>query len=133
MLKAGCDLFFIFNLSTNFTLLIPRLSMKGQRQVFSSRRAVKDCPRLVLFPLVSFQCGTFPWYPISFETVGTTRRYLIRHRKQLRPVSFFVNIPLTTPRINFRISECHHRFSIDLIIIFSAKNGNSKKNVLGPY
>ena len=28
-----------------------------------------------------------------------------------------------TPRINFRISECHHRFSIDLIIIFSAKNG----------
>ena len=37
--------------------------------------------------------------------------------------SLFVNIPLTTPRINFRISECHHRFSIDLIIIFSAKNG----------
>ena len=45
------------------------------------------------------------------------------------PFSLFVNIPLTTPRINFRISECHHRFSIDLnlIIIFSAKNGNSKK------
>ena len=39
------------------------------------------------------------------------------------PFSLFVNIPLTTPRINFRISECHHRFSIDLIIIFSAKNG----------
>ena len=37
--------------------------------------------------------------------------------------SLFVNIPLTKPRINFRISECHHRFSIDLIIIFSAKNG----------
>ena len=37
--------------------------------------------------------------------------------------SLFVNIPLTTPRNNFRISECHHRFSIDLIIIFSAKNG----------
>ena len=37
--------------------------------------------------------------------------------------SLFVNIPLTTARINFRISECHHRFSIDLIIIFSAKNG----------
>ena len=49
------------------------------------------------------------------------------------PFSLFVNIPLTTPRINFRISECHHRFSIDLIIIFSAKNGNSKKNTLGPY
>ena len=50
--------------------------------------------------------------------------------------SLFVNIPVTyvtTPRINFRISECHHRFSIDLIIIFSAKNGNSKKNTLGPY
>ena len=39
------------------------------------------------------------------------------------PFSLFVNIPLTTPRINFRISECHHRFSIDLIVIFSAKNG----------
>ena len=39
------------------------------------------------------------------------------------PFSLFVNIPLTTPRINFRISECHHRFSIDLILIFSAKNG----------
>ena len=39
------------------------------------------------------------------------------------PFSLFVNIPLTTPRINFRISECHHRFSIDLIIIFSAQNG----------
>ena len=39
------------------------------------------------------------------------------------PFSLFVNIPLTTPRINFRISECHHRFSIDLlIVIFSAKN-----------
>ena len=49
------------------------------------------------------------------------------------PFSLFVNIPLTTPRINFRISECLHRFSIDLIIIFSTKNGNSKKNTLGPY
>ena len=39
------------------------------------------------------------------------------------PFSLFVNIPLTTPTINFRISECHHRFSIDLIVIFSAKNG----------
>ena len=38
------------------------------------------------------------------------------------PFSLFVNIPLMTPRINFRISECHHRFSIDPIVIFSAKN-----------
>ena len=37
--------------------------------------------------------------------------------------SLFVSIPLTTSRINFRISECHHRFSMTLIIIFLAKNG----------
>ena len=50
----------------------------------------------------------------SYFTVYKSRRVLF---------SLFVNISLTTPRINFRISECHHRFSIDLIIIFSAKNG----------
>ena len=43
--------------------------------------------------------------------------------RMLLLIHLFVNIPLTTPRINFRISECHHRFSIDLIVIFSAKNG----------
>ena len=53
---------------------------------------------------------------IEFRFSGTPN-------KKFSVYAFFVNIPLTTPRINFRISECHHRFSIDLIVIFSAKNG----------
>ena len=59
------------------------------------------------------ECKAVIWKK-SYFTVYKSRRVLF---------SLFVNISLTTPRINFRISECHHRFSIDLIIIFSAKNG----------
>ena len=37
--------------------------------------------------------------------------------------------PLTTHRINFKISECHHRSCMDLITIFSAGNGILKNKV----
>ena len=39
----------------------------------------------------------------------------------------FVDIPLTTPGIDFVISECHRGFGVDLIIVFSAERGILKK------
>ena len=62
-------------------------------------------------------------WPINGNFLSNKKSDFTVYKSRRVPFSLFVNIPLTTPRINFRISECHHRFSIDLIVIFSAKNG----------